>query len=299
MSGPTPQPCSVASLATGEPLVGTASESRFFAAVSWPKALWHADKIALSEGLPTALGELERRAKKSPGGLQLRLFQRAHASAERVEVLCADFASGRMAHHRDLPVAESAASIERFLAGDDAAPPLERPLVLVCTDGKHDLCCGKLGRGLVAALRADGRVDVAEVSHLGGHRLAANALVLPTGELYGRVGADDAERLADAARHGRVYLPRYRGRSGLGELAQLAEAAALAAFPDASKLVIAEPAPDGDARVLRVSSAARDPRARIAVRCVPRVFEAIASCGDASPERRARWVVENVREELS
>jgi hypothetical protein len=150
--------------------------------------------------------------------------------------------------------------VSAFLAGDAHAPPLDSALALVCTDGKHDACCGKLGRSLVAALRADGRVEAAEVSHIGGHRLAANCLALPSGRLYGRVGALDAPALAESIRHDRVLLRCYRGQSGLSELEQVQEAAALAG--------------------------ARN------VRYTRRAFSAIASCGDAEPERRERWVAE-------
>jgi hypothetical protein len=193
------------------------------------------------------------------------LFQRAGAvSTSEVEVVSADFATRRTAHHRAVPAPHAAGLVAAFLAGDAHAPPLEQPLALVCTDGKHDACCGKLGRSLVAALRADGRVEAAEVSHIGGHRFAANCLALPSGRLYGRLTVLDAPALAEAIRHDRVYLPRYRGRTGLGEREQVEEAAALG----------------GDA----------------AVQCTRREFSAIASCGDAEPERRERWVVQSATE---
>lgn len=299
MSGPPSLACSASSLASGEPLAGTASEARYFAAVSWPKALWHHDKILRSEGLPENLGDVEKFAKKAGQKLQLRLFQRVRASTDRVEVICADFADRRSAQIPDLAPDDAASAIEEFLAGGTTAKPLSRPLALVCTDGKHDLCCAKLGRGVVGALRADARIDVAEVSHLGGHRLAANALVLPSGDLYGRVGAADAVALADAAQHGRVYLPCYRGRSGLDELEQLAEAEALSRFPSATKLKFGDSGSDGDARTLRVRVRVGDSRTRLEVRCVKRAFEALASCGDEAPKWQKRWVVESVREEPS
>jgi hypothetical protein len=298
MSDPSARICSEASLATGEPLAGTASDARFFAAVSWPKTLWHHDKVALSEGLPKSLGELEKAARQAGQKLQLRLFQRASGAAkDRVEVICADFLEARTAQLQDLPADRSAASIAEFLAGGGAAKPLERPLLLVCTDGKHDLCCGKLGRALFASLRADARLDVAEVSHLGGHRLAANCLALPSGELYGRVAAADARALVDSLQHDRVYLPRYRGRSGFDELAQVSLAAVLERFPEATGIRIGAAADADGARVLPVELRAGDGIRRIAVRCVAREFRAIASCGDALPERRDRWVVASTQME--
>ena len=36
---------------------------------------------------------------------------------------------------------------------------------------------------------------------------------------------------------------------------------------------------------------------RLAVRCVARIFEVYASCGDLAPEPRARWVAQSSEEE--
>jgi hypothetical protein len=275
--------CSESSAAAGEPLAGSASAAPLFAALSWPKSSWHADKIALSEGLPAALGELAKRVGKR---LQLRLMQReGSASTERLELVCVDFATGRSAHARGVPAGEAAGFIDSFLAGDSPAPALGEPLALVCTDGKHDRCCGKLGRSLVAALR--GALDVVEASHLGGHRLAPNCLVLPTGRAYGRVGAADAAALIEAVRHDRVYLPCYRGRSGWPELEQVAEAAALARFPDAQRIEVT-PAAAGATVSLERNGA----RAVLDVRCERRSFATFNSCLDAEPETLTRWVAQ-------
>jgi hypothetical protein len=284
--------CRAACLAVGEPLLGSAAEAPLFAAVSWPKPRWHADKIVLSDGLPAELGALAKSLGKK---LQLRLMQRAgSADPARVELVCADFASGRSAALDGLAPSDAAGRIAAFAAGEAIGPALARPLVLVCTDGKHDACCGKLGRSLLLALRAAG-VDAVEASHLGGHRLAANALVLPTGELYGRVEPEDVPKLVEALQHGRVYARRLRGRSGRSEAAQLAEGAALARFPAATHVRVAgAESARGPAHVELLDG---DVRRSLEVRCVLRAFTAIASCGDAEPERRERWVVESVREQ--
>jgi hypothetical protein len=281
--------CSEASAEIGEPLAGSASEATLFAALAWPKARWHHDKAALSEGLPAAVAELERAAKRAGRKLQLRLFERAGAGADsRVEVICADFASARTSLHRAADAERAAEAIARFVEGDSPGPALEAPLVLVCTDGRHDRCCGKLGRSLVSALR--GAVDVAEASHLGGHRLAANCLVLPSGRLYGRVTPADVPALLDAVRHDSVYLPCYRGQSGLAELEQVAEAAALARHPRARSLRFAAAQTAGGEA--RVSVTGAD--VQLAVTCARRTYSAIASCGDAEPEHRERWVAISV-----
>ncbi len=298
MPEPSAPACSEASLAVGEPLAGTASDAPFFAAISWPKTRWHPDEVALSEGLPESLRELEKAASRAGRKLALRLFQRpARGPSGGVELICAEFPRARTAFVPDLPVERCAESITAFLDGSEIGKPLERPLLLVCTDGKHDLCCGKLGRGIVSALRSDARVDVAEVSHLGGHRLAANCLALPSGELYGRLTVADAKPLADSVRHGHVYLPRYRGRTGTDEPAQVAEAAALARFPQATEIRVFAPVCEGDARIVPVELRGFDGPRRLAVRCVAREFEVIGSCGDTRAEKRARWVAASVQEE--
>lgn len=280
-------PCSEASAAAGEPLAGSASDAPLFAAIAWPKARWHHDKAALSEGLPASVGALEKTARASGRKLQLRLFERpGAAAASGVEVLCADFASGRAFSRREADAERAAEAIAAFVAGERSGAEVTAPLVLVCTDGRHDRCCGKLGRSLATALR--GSVDVAEASHLGGHRLAANCLVLPSGRLYGRVTPADVPGLVEAVRHGSVYLPCYRGRSGLDELAQVAEAAALARWGGGSPVSLGA----ADAGRVVVTAGSQ----RLEVTCERRTYSGIASCGDAQPEARERWVAREARE---
>jgi hypothetical protein len=92
--------------------------------------------------------------------------------------------------------------------------PLEHPLFLVCTHGKHDRCCARYGRPLYAALRE--QVDdewVWQSSHVGGDRFAGNVVTLPHGLYYGRVAPADVFALLDEHTAHRIYLQRYRGRS--------------------------------------------------------------------------------------
>jgi hypothetical protein len=280
--------CSEASSAAGEPLAGTASEAPLFAALAWPKARWHADKAALSEGLPATARELEKAARASGKKLQLRLFARGGAPQPGVEVLCADFANGVTLARREADAEGAVRVIADFLAGKARGPVIAAPLALVCTDGRHDRCCGKLGQSLLVALR--GSLDVAESSHLGGHRLAANCLVLPSGRLYGRVRAADVAPLVEAIRHGNVYLPCYRGQSGLEEAAQVAEAAAIAQFGARAFRIDATGESGGE---LRVSVSAGE--LALEVTCERRTFLGIGSCGDAEPETRERWVARDVQ----
>src|ERR1700741_5330222 len=76
--------------------------------------------------------------------------------------------------------------------------PSETPLVLVCTHGQRDSCCGRRGFPLYDALRTPTSLDVWQCPHIGGDRFAANAVVLPWGLSYGPVEPRDAGALADS-----------------------------------------------------------------------------------------------------
>jgi hypothetical protein len=98
------------------------------------------------------------------------------------------------------------------------------PLVLVCTNGRHDPCCATFGRPLARALRAeDDRGEVWECSHIGGDRFAGNLVILPEGLYFGRCDGDSAKRVLAAYAGGKIDLDSYRGRSVRGFYEQAAE----------------------------------------------------------------------------
>jgi hypothetical protein len=92
--------------------------------------------------------------------------------------------------------------------------PVDHPLFLVCTHGKHDPCCARYGRPLFEALAEQLEDEwVWQTTHVGGDRFAGNVVCLPHGLYYGRVAREDAVRLVDEHFAGRLLLDRYRGRS--------------------------------------------------------------------------------------
>nr|WP_246401605.1 sucrase ferredoxin [Jiangella mangrovi] len=103
--------------------------------------------------------------------------------------------------------------------------PETEPLLLVCTNGRRDLCCAAKGRQLVADLRDDVVGRVWETTHLGGHRFAPTAVLLPHGVVYGRMDDKQALLLVESAREGRFLDDGYRGRSTFSRPGQSAEAA--------------------------------------------------------------------------
>jgi hypothetical protein len=107
-----------------------------------------------------------------------------------------------------------------------AGAPVDDPLFLVCTHGKHDRCCARFGRPLYDAVCELVDEDWAwQCSHVGGDRFAGNVVTLPDGVYSGRVEPSDVLAVVEAALQGRVHLPHYRGRSCYGFAAQAAERA--------------------------------------------------------------------------
>jgi len=98
-----------------------------------------------------------------------------------------------------------------------------RGIFLVCTNGKHNVCCARLGGPLARAMH-DGFGDaVWETTHLGGDSYSANMVCLPHGLYYGDLAVADGLVAAGRYLRGEVWLKRYRGRAGLTRPAQAAE----------------------------------------------------------------------------
>ena len=94
---------------------------------------------------------------------------------------------------------------------------------LVCTNGARDPCCAIRGPAVAQALERALPGQVYECSHLGGHRFAANVLVLPDGLSFGRLDARAAVALAAELEAGRLPLEHLRGRTALAPEQQAAE----------------------------------------------------------------------------
>lgn len=105
----------------------------------------------------------------------------------------------------------------------DAAP--SPPHLLVCANGRRDVCCAVVGRPVAAEVARHAPKRVWEATHLGGHRFAATAAVLPGGVLHGRLDTAAALDVLSAADRGEVVTETARGRStwpGPGQAAELA-----------------------------------------------------------------------------
>jgi hypothetical protein len=67
---------------------------------------------------------------------------------------------------------------------------------------------------VAAAVSAATDWDTWECSHLGGHRFAATAMLLPTGDMFGWLDAESAPKILERFDAGQLVLSNYRGRCG-------------------------------------------------------------------------------------
>jgi hypothetical protein len=104
-----------------------------------------------------------------------------------------------------------------------AAPAANGRRYLVCTNGARDPCCARLGSSVAAAIERARPGRAYECSHLGGHRFAANVLVLPDGLCFGRLDVRSALALVEDLDAGRLPLEHVRGRSSYSPEQQAAE----------------------------------------------------------------------------
>jgi hypothetical protein len=101
--------------------------------------------------------------------------------------------------------------------------PVDEPTYLVCTNGKHDVCCATYGLPVARALAGTLGDRVWECSHVGGDRFAGNLVCLPDGIFYGHLDPDTAAAAVAAHEAGRLLPAVCRGRSALSFAAQAAE----------------------------------------------------------------------------
>jgi hypothetical protein len=237
---PADDACSVLWDLDGTSAFGTSAQAAFFVVVeqSGPWGRVAARESHLGADLGT---ELDSRCADAGGRLMLmrrpgghadhdgpRRVLVAHAAvrADEAWLLSAEVArpgdlleldwSALARGHREL--------VRASLPGGADAPPH----LLICTNGRRDVCCAVRGRPLAAAAAAVSPDRVWEVSHTGGHRFAPTAVLLPWGQGFARLDETSARFALAASDTG--HVPREllggihdRGRSALTAPAQCAE----------------------------------------------------------------------------
>jgi hypothetical protein len=262
--------CSASSLAAGEPLAGSATRAERWLLVE-VRGAWGRDIGAteLSEAVQRLTGEFDGRV------VLIRRPDRRRGPTLAFVV----------------ETAQSGGTIRRLRGSEHGFAEdgeVEGPLVLVCCHGRRDRCCARYGPPVYDALLSCFPAEsLWQCSHLGGHRFAANILVLPAGVLLGRVSPAEATLVATEVVEGRIPLDHYRGRTMHTAEMQAADAAVRSAF-GLTLVADVRVSPSAGSGVL-VHTPAGDVDATIATETGPPVVE---SCGQpAVPSVRysVRW----------
>jgi hypothetical protein len=218
--------CALHALADAEPVHGTASTVRRWLLREQPGP-WGVDALVDSR-LPPAVGaELRRRARQVRARpVLIRRPARSRLDRPRQVFVAASCGPRPWVERHILDHPAQVLDLDLGPLGADqptGGQPLDRPLYLICTNGRHDACCAEFGRPLAAALAAARPEETWECSHIGGDRFAGNLVALPAGHYFGRVDPDRAIDLVAALEGGVLDLQRYRGRSCYPFAVQAAE----------------------------------------------------------------------------
>ncbi len=245
--------CSALAEAIGEPLAGTAATARSWLCLE-QSGPWGRDALSashLDSGISRELAGLA-----AGTGVRIILIRRPGSHPDRHRpvprhVYLAHTAPGNTWLEQttitdpkvllDLDFTRAGAGEPGLLGGRVAGP-----LLMVCTNGRRDVCCALRGRPVAAALAAVHGEAVWECTHLGGHRFAPTAVLLPTGYAYGGLDVAAGARLLSRAD---VVTDGCRGRSTWPPAGQVAELAVRARVgdpdPDALDVVAVDEAVDG------------------------------------------------------
>ncbi len=222
-----PESCAAMSASLLEPVAGTAPVATAWLAVEIPGP-WSA-KVLQDPSRPW-LGALEARAKAH--GVSVIAVRRPGRAGREAKagghVLAACTLPGRtVAGAMDLSDPSELDDLDLAALAEGVLPLRAHPVLgntlLVCTNSKRDVCCAVAGRALAETLDRARPGRVWECSHLGGHRFAPTALVLPSGYAYARLTSQTALELIDAAPTAAPSPLGCRGRTTWDRQGQLAE----------------------------------------------------------------------------
>lgn len=212
--------CSDAARARGDENAATVARIDVWIAVELP-VNWGAEPLR-DAPMPAAVRDALRNVRHSIPRSRVVFIRKRVGTAEACHLYVARSTSPSRLTVRALESIEELAHV-RFDALLEAAQTPARPVVLVCTHGQHDSCCGRRGYPLFDALQKREEIDVWQCSHIGGDRFAPNAVVLPWGLYFGPLDPPDADGFVDALLRDEIVTDAFRGRSTLSRPAQAAE----------------------------------------------------------------------------
>ncbi|BDZ57795.1 hypothetical protein GCM10025872_14520 [Barrientosiimonas endolithica] len=213
-----PDACSVLWEESSLPAAGTASRADFWVALE-QTGPWGREASVMSH-LDEGLGAELARACEQAGGRLLLIRRPGEHSDEHDpdaprQVIVAGGLTGDpwlLEGEVDDPADLLTLPWDSLLGDDPDRVTARLPLLeetrdavlLVCTNGKRDVCCAVRGRPVVTAAAQARPGRVWECSHTGGHRFAPTAITLPSGQMWGRLTADLAVRALDEEQRRRI-----------------------------------------------------------------------------------------------
>ena len=216
--------CAVDSLAAEEPLYGTAAEASGWILIEY-RGRW-SDDAYKDSSIPKAAREKLKKIGKAVKGSRLQVVSRNGRGDEGISLFISRASDTEAKLYEiNLGSYEDLASLDLDSVFEGDRHERKEPLVIVCTNGERDTCCGKFGKPvfLEAAAGPHGR-NVWQTNHIGGHRFAATFICLPHGICYGRVReGKKADDVIDKYVRGEIDLASLRGRSCYSTEAQAAE----------------------------------------------------------------------------
>ena len=216
--------CAVDSLGAGESLDGTAAEASGGILIEY-RGRWSGDAYKDSS-IPKAAREKLKKIGKAVKGSRLQVVSQKGREDEGISLFIARASdTDAKLYEINLGSYDDLLSLDVGSVFEDDKYERKEPLVIVCTNGERDTCCGKFGKPvyLEAAAGPHGR-NVWQTNHIGGHRFAATFVCLPHGICYGRVREGKrADEVVDKYLRGEIDLRSLRGRSSYSAGAQAAE----------------------------------------------------------------------------
>ena len=212
--------CSDLSLASGEPMLGTATRVDVWLLLEY-KPVWRAKAVEDNDlatetksWIDRTVAAVQAKGRKA----RVQFVRRPGLGTAHITLFVAE--SGTLRRFQG----ENYAEIQHL--DIDTAPwdEVREAQYLVCTNGQRDLCCARYGLPVYAALRDAVGERAWQTTHLGGHRFAPNVLALPQGAIYGRVFADDVAEFTTRVDKGELSRRHLRGRCAYPPQAQVAEA---------------------------------------------------------------------------
>ena len=188
---------------------------------------WPAE--AAEAALPAALRSVVNQAVEH--GVRVQMIRRpGHRGQLRGRAVFAGWTAGSAPWLRrlDVPADLDVVALSRGEHSGSGQPAAEA-MYLVCGHAQRNACCARFGGPLAQELAARYPRQTWQTTHVGGHRFAANLVILPHGLYYGPVGLAEAMTAIGAYERGDVVAERYRGRAGQPHDVQEAEHDRLAA----------------------------------------------------------------------